>query len=136
MNPGMPTADRYLELVQRVPLRPIRDESSLDAATAMIDELLGLPELSAEEDDYLDVLGDLVEKYEAQAHPIPEAAPRDVLHYLMQCRELSPDGLANLVGIPAPVIAAMLVGETAVDPSEADRLAVYFSVEPKVFLGR
>ena len=36
----------------------------------MIDELLRLPELTAEEDDYLDVLGDLVEKYEVQT---PEA---------------------------------------------------------------
>jgi HTH-type transcriptional regulator/antitoxin HigA len=134
MHPETATSDRYLELVRRVPLRPIRDDSALDAATAMIDELLGLPELTSEEDDYLDVLGDLVEKYEEQAHPIPEAPACDVLRYLMDCREMTQADLAKGVGIPSSVVSEVLAGKRALSKANITKLAGYFGVKAEVFL--
>jgi HTH-type transcriptional regulator/antitoxin HigA len=134
MKPGIPTADRYLELVRRFPLRPIRDDSTLDAATAMIDELLRIPELTPEEDDYLDVLGDLVEKYEEQAHPIPDAPACDVLRYLMDCRGLSQAEIAKEVGIPSSVISEVLASKRALSKANITKLAGYFGVKADVFL--
>jgi HTH-type transcriptional regulator / antitoxin HigA len=134
MSLGTPTADRYLELVRRFPLRPIRDEEALDAATSMIDELLKLPELTAEEDDYLDVLGDLVEKYEAQAHLFPEAPACDVLRYLMDCRGLSEVALAKDLGMPTSDISEVLAGKRDLNQADIARLADYFGVSPEILL--
>jgi HTH-type transcriptional regulator / antitoxin HigA len=56
------TEDRYLELVRRFPLRPLRTGADLDAAVAVIDALVDRPRLSSPERDYLDVLSDLIER--------------------------------------------------------------------------
>ena len=53
------TEDRYLDLIRRFPLRPLRNGAELDAAIAVIDELIDRPTLTAPEQDYLDVLSDL-----------------------------------------------------------------------------
>ena len=60
----------YLELILEFPLRPIRSDAELDRAVKMIDSLVDKDKLSAGEQDYLDVLSDLVEKYEAEEHPM------------------------------------------------------------------
>ena len=60
--------NEYFELVRRFPLRPIRSERELDNAIAVIDDLIARLARSAEADDYLDVLSDLVEKYESEHH--------------------------------------------------------------------
>src|SRR5947209_18286411 len=71
-TPRGPAADdRYLDLVRRFPLRPIRSEAELDRAIAMIDSLVDQETLSLDEQDYLDVLSDIVEKYETETHPLP-----------------------------------------------------------------
>ena len=60
------SGERYLELVREFPLRRLRSEADLDRAVAMLDKLCDLREdhLSPEEDEYMDVLGALVEQYE------------------------------------------------------------------------
>ena len=73
--------EAYLRLVRRCPLRPIRSEAELDRAIATINWLIdrgaaGLRTTS--EEDYLDVLGDLIEAYEDIHHQMPadlEAQP-------------------------------------------------------------
>jgi hypothetical protein len=64
----------YLNLIRRFPLRPIRTEAELEAASAVIDELPDRDDLSLTESDFLDVLGDLGEKYESLL--TRRAAPR------------------------------------------------------------
>src|SRR4029077_9477035 len=68
-RPAPPPAS-YLALIRRFPLRPIASEAELDRATAVMNSLLDR-DLDPAEDDYLDVLSDLVERYEDQHHPIP-----------------------------------------------------------------
>src|SRR5262249_33997328 len=64
----------YLALIRRFPLRPIRTEDQLDAAFAIIDELTDRDDLAAAEDDFLEVLGDLVERYEDQHVEMPRVS--------------------------------------------------------------
>src|SRR5437899_6952002 len=75
--------DGYLDLVRQFPLRPIRSETELDRAIAMINSLLDRDQLSPAEEDYLDVLGDLVERYEDHAHPIPDVSDEEMLRFLI-----------------------------------------------------
>ena len=66
--------DGYWELMHGFPLRPIRTEKELDQAIEVIDSLLDRADLTAAEEDYLDLLGDLVERYEDEADPLPEVS--------------------------------------------------------------
>ena len=66
----------YLKLIRRFPLRPIRSDADLDRAIAMVDALAArIKDLTPDERDYLDVLADLVEKYETDAIPNPRLTP-------------------------------------------------------------
>ena len=71
--------DRYLELVSLFPLHPIRTDAELDAAIRVIDMLIDQRRHSKAEDDYLDVLGDLVEAYEDVHVPIGPVSDADML---------------------------------------------------------
>src|SRR5438105_241564 len=75
--------DSYLKLVRQFPLRPIRSEEELDQALVMLNTLLDRGILEAAEADYLDVLGDLVERYEQQAHPSEEVSNAAMLEFLI-----------------------------------------------------
>ena len=85
------TVSRYLELVEAFPLRPIWDDAQLAAATAVIRTLTDRPEdqLSRDEADYLDVLGDLVLAYEEAEHPILKATQAHILRALMEDRDVT-----------------------------------------------
>src|SRR2546423_4637912 len=76
--------DRYLDLVRRFPLRPLRSDADLDAAVAVIDGLIDRPTLTAPEQDYLDVLSDLVEAYEAEMVPIRPVGDAELLRFLIE----------------------------------------------------
>ena len=72
--------NRYLELVQYVPLRPIHNDEELDEAINMVNYLVDQRDRRSwtpDERDYLDVLADLIEKYEDE-HIVfkPVQAPR------------------------------------------------------------
>src|SRR5207244_6745648 len=84
------TEDRYLDLVRRFPLRPLRTDADLDAAVAVVDALIDRPGLTAPEQDYLDVLSDLVDAYEAEAVPMRPVGDADLLRFQIgraSCRE-------------------------------------------------
>ena len=66
-----PMTEAYLALVRRFPLEPIQDETGLDRAIALLDELLDRDDLRPEEDDYLHDLGTLVHEYEEVHWPMP-----------------------------------------------------------------
>lgn len=66
MRPHAKKNDRYLELVQCVPLRPIRSEVELDEAINMANYLIDRPRIDADEKDYLAVLGGLNKEYESK----------------------------------------------------------------------
>src|SRR5947208_14714999 len=80
------TENRYLDLVRQFPLRPLRTDADLDAAVTVIDALIDRPKLSTAEQDYLDVLSDLVEAYEAEAVPMRPVGDADLLRFLIEQR--------------------------------------------------
>ena len=125
----------YLELVRRFPLRPLRSDEELDRAGAIVDALLDAKERSLGEDDYLDVLSDLIERYEEEHHPIPAATEADTLRFLMDARELSQTNLAEQTKIPVSVISEVLSGKRGLSKHNIGVLANHFHVSPAVFFG-
>jgi HTH-type transcriptional regulator/antitoxin HigA len=119
--------------VRQLPLIHIRDGAHLHAAEEMLRRLLE-KELDEGEQAYLDVLTDLIEKYEAEHEPIPDASEADVLRLLMESNGLSQMGLARAVGISQSTISAVLNGTRSLTRGHVIALAEFFNVGPGVFL--
>jgi HTH-type transcriptional regulator/antitoxin HigA len=131
-----PPSARYLALIRRFPLRPIRDERQLAAASATLDALLARDDLTPAEEDYLDVLGTLVERYEDRHVKIPDVPPAEMLRYLLETRGVAKAELARAAGIDKSTIYKLLSGEFAFNYDRVLRLARHFRVSPAVFFPR
>jgi HTH-type transcriptional regulator/antitoxin HigA len=70
-------------------LRPLRTEADLDAAVAVIDDLIDQAALAPEQ-DYLDVLSDLVEAYETETIPMRPVGDAELLRFFDRTQERHP----------------------------------------------
>lgn len=127
--------DRYMELVGRFSLRPIRSEEDHALALEVVDALLMQPETTAEEADYLAVLSRLVGDYEDTYHPLPALSDADMLRHLIDSRGLTQARVASDVGIPESTVSEVLSGRRRLNRGHIEALARYFKVSPAVFLG-
>jgi len=125
--------DHYFELVNRFPLRPIRSDEELDRAIAVVDELTDRDELGEGEADYLDVLGDLIEKYEDEAHPIAGVTDAEMLRHLIEARDVTQARLAAETGIAESTISEVLAGKRGLSRHNIGVLSGYFHVSPAAF---
>jgi HTH-type transcriptional regulator/antitoxin HigA len=128
------TAGQYLDLIRQFPRRPLRTAADLDAAVAVIDALIDQSKLSAPERDYLDVLSDLVEAYEAGAVPLRPVGDTDLLRFLIAQKGVTQAGAAAGAGIAESTISEVLAGKRKLNRAQIAKLARYFLVEPGAFL--
>jgi HTH-type transcriptional regulator/antitoxin HigA len=127
------TQDAYLTLIRTFPLRPLRSEAELDEALVIIDTLVVKDALAAAEADYLAVLSDLVEQYEAAAHPIPPASDAEMLRHLLEAKVVTQGQVARDTGIAESTLSAVLAGKRRLTREHIGKLARYFQVAPGVF---
>jgi HTH-type transcriptional regulator/antitoxin HigA len=127
------TQDTYLALIRTFPLRPIRSETELDEAIAIIDTLVVKDGLEAAEADYLAVLSNLVEQYEAETYPVSPASDAEMLRHLLDAREVTQVQVARKTGITESTISAVLAGKRRLTREQIGKLSRYFQVSPDVF---
>jgi HTH-type transcriptional regulator/antitoxin HigA len=127
------TEDRYLDLVRQFPLRPLRTDGDLDAAVLVVDSLLDRAKLTAPEKDYLDVLGDLIETYEAEAVPMRPVGDAELLRFLIEQKGVTQAATAAGAGIAESTISAVLADKRTLTRTQIAKLARYFHVEPAAF---
>lgn len=125
--------DRYLELLAKFPLRPVRTEEELDAATKVIHELIDQETRTAAEDDYLNVLSQLVEQYEEAHYPAEEVSDAEMLAYLMEIQGRTQTDVARGAKIAASTVSEVLSGKRKLNRSQIGKLSRYFHIEPGVF---
>lgn len=135
-SPAARASERYLALVKAFPLRPLGSDNELDEAIAMIDSLLDRDDLAADEEDYLDVLSDQVERYEREHHPMPAVSDADMLRHLMESRGLTQTELAAATGVVVSTISSILSGKRRINRQHIEKFATHFKVNPSVFLPR
>lgn len=125
----------YDQLVARHPPRVIRDKTDYENTVAVIDAMAG-HELTPDQDDYLELLGQLVETYEAEAGSNPKPArASEVLRFLLNEHELTGDHLAHFLGVDRSQAYKILKGTRALTVDHIKKLSAKFAVEPSLFLG-
>jgi HTH-type transcriptional regulator/antitoxin HigA len=129
------TDPAYLALIRRYPLRPIRSDAELDAASEVVDDLTGRDDLAPAELDYLDVLGDLVEKYEDEHVEMPHVSDAAMLRSLMDERNVKQVDVVRGTGISKTVVSLILNGKRHLTREHIGVLSRYFGVNPSSFLG-
>ena len=115
-------------------LRPIRGEPEYDRTVALMNRLL---DVVGDDEDHalsglLDLVGELVEDYDASHHAIEASEPREVLRYLIELRGLRQGDLADIVA--QSNLSAILAGKRRISARLAGKLARYFKVSPAVFI--
>jgi len=126
-------SDSYLALIRRFPLRPIRSDAELDRAIAAVDALIDRGRLARDESDYLDVLSDLVKRYEEEHHEIEPASDGAMLEHLCESKDVTKLAVAEATGIANSTLSAVLSGKRRLTRNHIARLAAYFQVVPTVF---
>lgn len=123
----------YMALVKKFPLVPIRDQKHLEEAFAVLDDLLQ-KDLEAWGEEYLEALCILVEDYEKEHAPIPDASAIAVLRELMSQHDLNQTQLEKATRLRQSAISAALSGERQLSKGHIVKLAGFFKVSPAVFL--
>lgn len=115
-------------------LRPIQDEAAYDRMVVLMKSLL---DVTGDDEDHLlsgllDLVGDLVSRYEQEYHAIEPAEPKDALRFLLDSRGLKQEDLAALV--PQSNLSAILAGKRKISATLAGKLGNFFGVSPALFV--
>jgi HTH-type transcriptional regulator/antitoxin HigA len=115
-------------------LRPIHDSESYDRMTALMNSLL---EATGDDEDHplsglLDLVSDMVSKYEQENYAIDPVEPKEALRFLIESRGLKQEDLAAIV--PQSNLSAILAGKRKISASLAGKLGKYFGISPAVFV--
>jgi len=132
-----PVRDHYMALIHEFPLRPIRTAAEYDTAIQVLDKLAVRDEssLTTGESDYLDVLSDLVEKYDDLHYQMPLQAgtPAERLRYLCEQAGMNASALGRMLG-SRTLGAALLAEKRTLSKTHIRILADFFKIEPGYFL--
>lgn len=119
----------YENLCKAFPLRPIRSDKQNDRAADVCDTLTcRLDNLSKAEEDYLDVLSDLIIKYESKWDDGKRLTPAELIQYLIEENNLTQKDLIPQLG-SASRVSEFLKGERALSKEQAKRLAKRFCLK-------
>ena len=125
--------DTYFDLVKRHPLRSIQSENELDAAQAVIDELLRR-ELDDGERAYLDALSDLVILYEQDHQAVLPLPPHELLALALRERGLSQADLVRRTGIAKATVSDLVSGKRPFTVDQMHRVGSIFGLPAAVFM--
>ena len=115
-------------------LRPIHDEKSYVRMTALMNSLL---DVAGDDEDHplsslLDLVSDMVAKYEQEHYAIEAAEPKDALRFLMEARGLKQEDLSAVV--PQSNLSAILSGKRKISATLAGQLGKFFGVSAALFV--
>ena len=120
-------------LYAEYPIRPIHDEVDLDNAMEVADRLAVVSKRTDDQNDYLELLSDAIEKYETQ-HPINTRTldPIETLALLMRQRGMNASDLGRVLGNRS-LGTKIINGSRKLSKSNIASLCAHFAVGPQVF---
>ncbi len=124
--------DKYLELLKQYPPRPIDDEEDLEMMQEVINRLLDKPQLTAEEREYLNVLGALIYEYEENQEPIPDIYGLELLKFILEEKKLQKQDLLSIFESKS-TLDDILDGQQELTPVYIQKLANFLNISPDLF---
>jgi HTH-type transcriptional regulator/antitoxin HigA len=125
--------EAYGKLLKEKTPHAIRNRKEYDEARNELRVLMLEERLAPEEREYLDLLSTLVEAYEREHVRIRKGSSLDILHELMDARDMKQVGLAKLVG-SSGTASEIYNGKREISKMLAKKLGTYFRVDYTLFL--
>lgn len=129
---------KYGLLLTRTLPAVISNDKELEQMTEEVNRLMSKgirngDNLSPEEDALLELLAVLIEAYEDEHYPIPDASPNDVLKFFMEDRGLKQSDLLPVFG-SSGIASEVVNGKRSISKAQAKKLAEFFKVSVELFI--
>jgi hypothetical protein len=125
----------YAGLVALYPPRPLHDAVDERNVEEIVSEMAG-HRLTADQEDYLNLMSDLLLKY--QAERVRRKAGRRPVHeklkYLMEQSEMTAADLAKVLDCSQPLVSLVLAGKRSLSKQNVSKLAAKFGLDAGYFL--
>lgn len=128
-------AQAYARLLARALPKRIETEGENERALAVVREIMrkGEGNETPEEGALLDLLFPLIQAFEEDAYPIPDAAPHQVIAHLLEAKGLPASALLPIFGSRGHV-SDVLHGRRGITAAKAKALGEFFHVSAEVFI--
>jgi len=123
------------EMIRQGAPHLIHSDEELAEYTEALFNLTAKPHPSPEEEEAIELLTLLIERYETERYPVPDADPIDVLRFLLDQNGLSQRDIAEELGSESTV-SLVLSGKRLLNRDHITRLSQRFHVSPSVFFNR
>ncbi len=114
--------------------RIIHSDEELEEYTKALFDLTAKSDPTPEEEEAIGLLTLLIERYEREYYPMPDADPVDVLKFLLEQNSLLQRDIAADLGSESTV-SLILSGKRHLNRDHIERLSKRFQVSPSVFFG-
>lgn len=122
------------EMIRQGAPHLIHSDEELAEYTEALFDLTAKTAPSPEEEEAIELLTLLIERYEMERYPVPDAGPIDVLRFLLDQNGLSQRDIAEDLGSESTV-SLVLSGKRLLNRDHIMRLSQRFHVSPAVFFG-
>jgi len=123
------------EMIRQGAPHLVHNDEELAEYTSTLFALTAKSVLTPEEEEAVELLTLLVERYESQRHPVPDAAPADVIRFLLDTNGLTQRDLVAELGSESTV-SLVLSGKRPLTRNHIEKLSERFHVSPVVFFAR
>ena len=125
---------KYADLLVAALPQIIESEAEYARMLAIVEPMMSREDtLLPEEAKLFDLLVKLIQDYEEEHYPIEPAPPAQVLQHLLEVRGLVEEDIVPLF-VSREEMAAVMQGEQAIHPQQAQKLAKFFHVSSELFL--
>jgi HTH-type transcriptional regulator/antitoxin HigA len=124
---------KYVELLAQTVPTVITSPEEYDRIVAIVDRLAVKRDPSVEEESLLELLSTLVEVYENERYPIPDAPPHVMIQQFMLDRGLRQADLVPVLGSRS-LVSEVVNGKRKPSKVQVRNLGEFFGVSPELFL--
>lgn len=123
-----------VEMIRMGAPRVIHNDKELEAYTRALFELTAKSDPTPDEEEAIELLTLLIDRYESDRFPVPDAEPVDVLRFLLESNGLSQRDIVSELGSESTV-SLVLSGRRHLNRDHIARLSQRFKVSPAAFFG-
>ena len=115
--------------------RLIHSDAELEEYTQALFDLTAQSEPTRDEEEAIGLITLLIERYESEHYPVPDAAPSEVLRFLLDQNGLSQRDVSAELGSESTV-SLVLSGKRPLNRDHIARLSRRFHVSPSIFFAK